>query len=53
LAAHRSAVIVNSLLGRRVYATEVEPTPVQWSSAQSEPALRPPIARARWRDSSS
>ena len=52
LAAHRAAVIVNSLLDRPVYRTEVEPTPVQWSSTLGEQLPASPLPRARWRESS-
>lgn len=47
LAAHRSAVIVNSLLRREVYRTEVEPAPVEWQSAG--PDASEPLKRERAR----
>ena len=52
LTAHRSAVIVNSLLGKAVYRTEVEPTPVQWASAHNEHAAAASVTRATWGKSS-
>ena len=43
LTAWRSAVIVNSLLGREVYPTNPAPTPIRWSHATE--AVRAPSTR--------
>jgi lysine N6-hydroxylase len=48
LAAHRSAVIVNSVMDRDVYRTHVAPTPVQWQSAHSEQPDLHRRGHSRW-----
>ena len=48
LAAYRSAVIVNSVLGGEVYRTDVEPTPLQWQSAHLDMPESPRRDRNRW-----